>query len=320
MKVLYIGGTGEISHACVMASLQLGQEITVFNRGLRAALPPDVEQIQGDLRDQSAYEALAGREFDTVCQFLVYTPDAVDRDVEFFRERCGQYLFVSTASAYRKPPRGEFITERTPLENPFWEYSRLKAACEDRLRQAVDLPVTIIRPSHTYRERVPSTVVTGDHLIWRLRQGKPVIVHDDGESLWTLTHATDFAAAFAGLIGEARAINEDFHITSSEAYTWNDILTCVARAIGCPIELRSVPTSVLIQHNPDWEGSLWGDKANSLQFDNTKVQKLLPDWRCVMPLAKGIEAAVQQLEHSGALSAPDPALDDLIDQIISQRI
>jgi len=315
MKVLYIGGTGEISYACVMASLVRGHEVTVFNRGQRATLPPEVRQVQGDLQDAAPYASLSGDEFDVVCQFLAFKPDTVERDIGFFSGRCSQYMFISTASAYHKSPTGEPITEQTPLDNPFWEYSRNKAACEARLLAADGFPVTIVRPSHTYRERVPSTVVSGDHLVWRLLRKKPVVVHDDGESLWTLTHASDFAAAFTGLMGRPEALGESFHITNDDARSWNRILTCVAGALSCPIEIRQVPTPVLIENEPGWAGPLLGDKANSLKFDNRKLQRLLPEWRCHMGLEAGVATAVQQLLERG-VPEPDAGLDALIDQLV----
>lgn len=318
MRVLYIGGTGEISYACVMASLQLGHEVTVFNRGLRVRLPPEVRQVHGDLQDVAAYQALSSDEFDTVCQFLAFTTEAIERDIDFFKGRCSQYMFISTASAYRKPDAGELITEQTPLENRFWEYSRKKIACELRLQTETDFPVTVVRPSHTYRERVPSTVVTGDHLVWRLLKGKPVIAHDGGQTLWTLTHATDFAAAFTGLIGETRALGEALHITSSQAYAWKDVLTCVADALGCPIDIMPVPTETLIEHVPEWEGPLLGDKARSMQFDNSKVQRLLPSWSCRIGLSAGIEAAIKSLlDRPQGVPEADRQLDALIDRIVA---
>ncbi len=318
MRVLYIGGTGEISYACVMASLQLGHEVTVLNRGLRLPLSPEVRQVHGDLQDAAAYQALIREEFDTVCQFLAFTTEAIERDIHVFKGRCNQYIFISTASAYRKPTAGELITEQTPLENPFWDYSRKKIACELRLQAETDFPVTVVRPSHTYRERVPSTVVTGDHLVWRMLRKKPVIAHDGGQTLWTLTHATDFAAAFTALIGEPRALGEALHITSSEAYTWNDILTCVAEALGCVIDIRPVPTEKLVEQVPEWAGPLLGDKARSVQFDNSKVQRLLPSWSCRIGLTTGIEASIKSLlDRPQGVPEPHRQLDALIDRIVA---
>lgn len=319
MKVLYIGGTGEISQACVLASVSRGHQVTIFNRGqTHSALPEGVELVTGDLRDTDPYSVLAGRYFDVACQFLAYTPETVERDIATFQGRCGQYIFVSTASAYQKLDDGRAITEDRPLENPYWAYSRSKAECEKRLVSEHSFPVTIIRPSHTYRKRVPSTVVPGDHLVWRLRQGKPIIVHDDGKSLWTLTHATDFAEAFVGLIGLEASINTDFHITSDDSPTWRAILEIVAQSLNCKIDIRPVPTARLLGYQPDWEGPLKGDKANSLVFDNSKVKQLLPDWRCVTSLEEGIGSSVQQLLQSAeGIPEPDPALDRLIDQIIA---
>lgn len=321
MKVLYIGGTGEISLACVLASVAAGHDVTVFNRGFRAtSLPREVMLVKGDLRDASSYEELAIDYYDVVCQFLAYTPDAVDRDIAHFGGHCGQYVFISTASAYRKPGSNDAITESTPLENPYWAYSRSKAECEAHLFAADNFPVTVVRPSHTYRERIPSTVIPGDHLVWRLRNNKPVIVHDDGESLWTLTHATDFAYAFTRLFGEPRALNDAFHITSDDARSWNDILACVAELLGCSIDIRPVPVPTLVASQPDWEGPLRGDKANSLVFDNTKVKALVPEWRCEVSLRTGVEAAIKKLlERPGGLPTPDPAVDGLIDRIIEMN-
>ena len=212
MRVLYIGGTGEISLACVEAAKRAGHEVTVYNRGRRFdADLLGVDQIIGDFTDHATYATLASGGFDVVCQFLAFSPDSVERDIDTFAGRCGQYVFISTASAYRKPIPTPLIVEDTPLGNPFWAYSRSKAECEARLLEAHRsgrLPVTIVRPSHTYRERLPSTVVHGDHLAWRLLNGKPVIVHGDGESVWTLTHADDFARVFsAGVSGLGKSAN-----------------------------------------------------------------------------------------------------------------
>ena len=315
MRVLYIGGTGEISYACVLESLKQGHEVTILNRGFNEALlPAEVLRLQGDLRDVDVYGALSSKSFDVVCQFLAFTPEAVARDVEQFKGLCGQYVFVSTASAYKKIKNG-LITESTPLDNPYWAYSRSKAKCEQRLIAASDFTKTIVRPSHTYRERIPSTVVSGEHLVWRLLHRKPVIVHDEGESLWTLTHATDFARAFVGLLGEAGAFNEIFHITSDHAYSWNRILTCVADALNCPIDICQVPTDKLVEQSPHWEGSLRGDKANSMVFDNSKVKKLLPDWECTTDLSQGITGSLEHLLRKGVME-PESALDRQINQII----
>ncbi len=321
-RVLYIGGSGEISFACVEAAVRAGQQVTVFNRGIRGEkLSSEVEQVVGDLNDDTAYAELASRGFDTVCQFLGFRTDAISRDIDTFAGRCGQYVFVSSASAYQKPWRSGTITERTPLENPFWEYSRLKAACENRLLEAHAagrLPVTIVRPSHTYRRRFPGTCVPGIHMAWRILNDKPIIVHDDGESLWTLTHSNDFARAFAGLCGNEQALGEAFHITSDSARPWNEIVDLAGKALSHAPKVVHVPTDRLIEYSGHWRGPLKGDKSNSLVFDNSKLREAVGDWRCEVGLEEGF-ATVATIARNQLADGytPDARLDALIDQIVA---
>lgn len=322
MKVLYIGGTGEISFACVNRSLELGHDVTVFNRGLRGeSVSADVEQITGDLRDDEIYRQLAARDFEVVCQFLVYDTGSVQRDVDFFAGHCAQYVFISSAAAYRKPHHDGLVTEDVPLTNPYWVYGRSKAACEALLTRATldgQLPATIVRPSHTYRTRLPSTVVDGDHLAWRMLQDKPVIVHDDGETFWTLTHADDFAQAFARLLGNPQAIGSAYHITSDEAPTWKRIIEEVGETLGKRPKIHGVPSTTLVGYKSAWEGPLLGDKSNSMRFDNSSIRGLIGDWRCEVTLHEGLQRVwprVQQRLEAGY--QPDPELDALIDRIIA---
>ncbi len=317
LDVLFIGGTGEISASCVEESLNQGHRVTVFNRG-KAPRISGVEWIEGDVRDNESYHRLVAHDYDVVCQFLAFRPEDVARDVELFSGRCGQYVFVSSASAYQKPWPGGVITETVPLENPFMEYSRNKAACELALADS-ELTVTIVRPSHTYRERLPSTVIDGVHLAWRIRSGKPVIIHDDGESLWTLTRSEDFARAFVGLFGRPAAFGETYHITNSEAQTWIAIFDTIAELMGETLGVCHVATEVIAGHKPEWAGPLLGDKANSLVFDNSKVSDVLGGWQCEISLREGLErtlAVVQGRLDRGYL--PDQSDDALIDRIISQ--
>ena len=320
MKVLFIGGTGEISTACVSEALACGHEVTVLNRGeSQASLPAGVEHVRGDLREPDAYDALAAREFDVVCQFLAFTPETVERDIEFFSGRCGQYLFMSTTSAYQKRSAACRISETTPLENPFWAYSRAKAACE-RVVQEAAITSTIVRPSHTYRTRLPSTVIDGNHLAWRMTNNKPVIVHDDGASLWTLTHANDFARAFMQLAGNAAAFDEVFHITSDDAWSWKDILAMAGTALGLTPDIRCVASKELIAHLPALEGPLLGDKANSMAFDNSKIRAVAGDWRCRVEIAEGIGRAAEFVrERLAAGYRPDQQQDALIDRIVAEH-
>lgn len=323
-KVLYIGGSGEISFACVEAAVNAGQEVSVFNRGVRGeVLPAGVEHIVGDIHDDAAYTKLASRHFDTICQFIALTPATVNRDIEIFAGNCGQYLFVSSASAYQKPCTVDVITEQTPLENPFWEYSRLKASCESlllRAHSAGTLPVTIVRPSHTYRTRLPGTCIPGDHMAWRMLQGKAVPIHDDGESLWTLTHADDFARAFIALCDNKSALGEAFNITRDSAYTWNEIVANVASVLECSVEVAHIATDTLIGYRADWLGPLKGDKANSVVFDNSKVASVVGGWQCEIGLLEGLRSAAKiTLNKLAQGYSPDAELDALIDRIVAEH-
>ena len=319
MRVLYVGGTGEISKSCVEAAIAAGQQVTLLNRGKTNQTPPPAgaQHIEGDFSDPDVYAQLAGLHFDVVCQFLVYTTEAMQRDIEFFSGRCQQYIFISTASAYLKPLAGERITEATPLANPFWAYSRSKAACE-RLLQEADIPSTIVRPSHTYRARLPSIVIDGNHLAWRLLRGLPVVVPNGGDSLWTLTHAEDFARALVQLSGHDQAIGEAFHITSDEAWGWADILREVASALDCELDLRRVETGEVVKRMPALEGPLLGDKVNHLQFDNSKIRTVANDWRCRVTLSEGIKSAAEHVRHrlAGGYD-PDPAVEYTVNQLIT---
>jgi nucleoside-diphosphate-sugar epimerase len=264
------------------------------------------------------YEPLASQNFDVVCQFLAFTPEAIERDIDFFSDRCGQYIFISTASAYQKNDAGNRITESTPLDNPYMAYSRAKAACE-RLLEDAPIKSTIVRPSHTYRTRLPSTVIDGNHLAWRLSQGKPVIVHDRGESLWTLTHAEDFARAFVQLHGNEAAFDEDFHITNDDAHRWKDILTQVAATLGYDADLRCIDSTKLVSYIPALEGPLLGDKANTLVFDNSKIRSATGGWKCRIELSDGIaRAADLARDRLAAGYCPDQQEDELIDHILKE--
>lgn len=321
MKVLYIGGTGEISFACVNQSVELGHQVTVFNRGLRSEeLPADVEHVAGDIRDDTIYRQLVAREFDVVCQFLAFDTASVQRDVDVFAGHCSQYVFVSSAAAYRKPHHEGLVTEDVPLVNPYWAYGRSKAECEALLTEVTAdglLPATIVRPSHTYRTRFPSTVIDGDHLAWRMLQGKRVIVHEGGESVWTLTHADDFARAFTLLLGKSAAVGGAYHITSDDAPTWKTIIEAVGETLGRRPEIVAVPSTTLVGYKSEWEGPLLGDKSNSMRFDNSAVRSVIGDWSCEVSLHEGLQRVCPQVEQRLAAGyRPDAALDALVDRII----
>ena len=318
MKVLYIGGTGEISFDCIHQSVKLGHDVSVFNRGNNnAGLPPQVNFITGDIHDDVAYGKLADENFDVICQFRLFSPDEVKRDIKLFAGHCKQYVFISTASAYRKPVRGLPITERTPLVNPYWAYSRAKAEMEKLLREQAGLPYTIVRPSHTYRTHMP-TPLSGNMDVSRLMRGKPVVVHGDGESLWTITHARDFAPPFVKLLGNEMALGEDFHITGDRQWSWNEILEAVAAALGVEdYQFVHVPTDTLVRYNPDWSGPLYGDKAASVIFDNTKVKSVVGDFDCPIDPWQGMKLVAEFFPPDA--SKFDAKMDALLDRVVTEQ-
>lgn len=325
MKILYIGGTGEISFSCVQESLALGHDVSVFNRGqTEQALPAQVRQITGDLGDDAGYARLGEQRFDVVCQFFGFDLQRVEKDLQVFAGKTGQYVFISTASAYAKPiDRFERITERTPLVNPFWEYSQKKTAMEQRLlaaHRAGQLPVTIVRPSHTYQRRMPSALGGGDWTARRMREGLPVIVHGDGTSLWTLTHASDFARPFVRLFGNPGAIGEDFHITGENVHTWDEILTQMARALGVQPQLVHIASDTLVRHEPSWKGPLHGDKSPSTLFDNSKVARVAGPFPTLMTIEEGFRLAAREvLGRLERGAGKDPALDEKVERILRDQ-
>jgi nucleoside-diphosphate-sugar epimerase len=316
MRVLFIGGTGEISYDCVHEAVRLGHDVTVFNRGNNnAGLPSACRLIAGDVEDDAAYSRLAALEFDVVCQFRLFTPAAIERDIALFAGHCGQYVFISSASAYRKPMRGLPITEAMPLENPYWAYSRAKAEMEGLLRAQTALPYTIVRPSHTYRTKMPAPL-GGE--VSRMLRGKPVVVPGDGESLWTITHAQDFARPFARLLGARGVLGEAFHITNDRQWTWNEILGAIGAAIGVrDPELVHVASETLIQYRAEWEGPLLGDKSASVIFDNSKIKAAVGDFDCPIGPWEGMRMVAER--YPPRSDGYDVALDALYDRIIADQ-
>ena len=317
MRVLYVGGTGEISFDCIRESVRLGHEVTVYNRGHHnAGLPSECRLVAGDVTDDAAYGRLAAMNFDAVCQFRLFTPEALKRDLAFFAGHCGQYVFISSASAYRKPVRGLPITEATPLENPFWAYSRAKAEMEALLRAQSALPYTIVRPSHTFRQLMP-VPMGGNIEVSRFLRGKPVVLHGDGESLWTVTHAEDFARPFAQLLGDRRALGEAFHITGDRAWSWNEIFEAIAAALGVPCKLVHVASETLVRYNADWAGPLLGDKSPSVTFDNRKVKAVVGEFDCPIDPWRGTRLVAERYPQSA--TDFDPAVDALLDRIVADE-
>jgi nucleoside-diphosphate-sugar epimerase len=322
-RVLFIGGTGVISAACAWQVVEAGSELFLLNRGRTATRPvPDgAHVLTGDVRDpQAVREALAGLEFDVVVDYLAFTPDQARFDLEVFRGRIGQYVFISSASAYQTPPARLPITESTPLRNPYWRYSRDKIACEDLLVRAYrdeGFPATIVRPSHTY-DHTSLPLQGGWTVIDRMRRGAPIVVHGDGTSPWTLTHHTDFARAFAGLLGEPRAIGDSFHITSDETLTWNQIAGILAAAAGAEPRIVHVPSDVVAALDPEWGASLLGDKAHPLVFDNSKIKSLVPGWAATVPFWRGAREIIAWHDADASRRLVDREIDATIDQLIAE--
>jgi nucleoside-diphosphate-sugar epimerase len=283
-------------------------------------VPDGAETLTADVRDVSAVQkALAGREFDAVADFITYKPDQAKTSLDLFAGRTGQYVFISSASAYQKPPTRLPIRESTPLKNPFWQYSRDKIACEELFYEAYreqDFPVTVVRPSHTY-DRTKIAMVGGWTDIHRMRAGLPVMVHGDGTSLWTLTHSKDFAKAFVGLLGRPQAVGESYTITSDEYLPWNQIYQLFARAAGVPEpELVHVASETIAAHSDELGPNLLGDRSHSVVFDNTKIKSLVPDFCATIPFADGAREIVNWYDANPDLQVVDRKFMDLSDQLI----
>lgn len=320
MRVLFIGGTGVISSACSELALRRGIELYLLNRGTsKRSAPEGAAILQGDIRQTGTIEAILGSlRFDAVVNWVAYTPDQVEADIKLFGGRTSQYIFISSASAYQKPPESLPITENTPLHNPFWQYSRNKAACEKRLEQAgreSDFPFTIVRPSHTY-DRTLLPFHGGYTDVARMRAGKPVIVHGDGTSLWTLTHHADFAVGFVGMLGNPQAIGQSYHITSDEWLTWNDIYATIARAAGVEAQLVHAPSELIARFDAEWGASLLGDKMYSLIFDNSKIRQLVPDFKPVIPFRQGAQEIIAWYDEDESRQVVEPYVDRVQDQLV----
>ncbi|GAA4699246.1 Nucleoside-diphosphate-sugar epimerase [Promicromonospora umidemergens] len=319
-SILFIGGSGIISHASVARAARLGHRVTVLNRGRSSTRSlPEVETLVADANDAgSVAAALGGREFDVVAQFRAFSPEHVARDVAQFAGRTGQYVFISSASAYQTPPSRLPVRESTPLRNPFWQYSRDKIACEDLLvREYRDngFPATIVRPSHTYdRTLLPTSGGWTD--VARMRTGKPVVVHGDGTSLWTLTHTEDFAVGFVGLLGHPLAVGDTFHITGTHAPTWDQIYTWLAEAAGVPNpDLVHVASETIARVLPEMGAGLVGDKAHSMVFDISKVRTLVPEFGTTITYDIGAVEQMSWFDAHPEAQVVDVSLDAAFDRL-----
>jgi nucleoside-diphosphate-sugar epimerase len=322
MKALFIGGTGIISSACAELAVEKGIQLYLLNRGkTKRKVPKATHILRGDIRDRSSAEAALGdRIFDVVVDWIAFTPEHIKRDLELFGGRVGQYIFISSASAYQTPPKKLPVTESTPLSNTAWEYSRNKIACEKRLFRAYregHFPVTIVRPSHTY----DCTLLPMHNkytLVDRMRKGKKIIVHGDGTSLWVLTHHRDFAKGFVGLLGNNKAIGEAFHITSDELLSWNQIYEIIAHAAGAEARIVHIPSEFIAVFDPEWGASLLGDKSHSMIFDNSKIKRFVPEYTATIPFFTGAQEIISWYNADPARKAVDKRENEIIEKIIAR--
>jgi nucleoside-diphosphate-sugar epimerase len=328
MKILFIGGTGIISSACSDLAMARGHELYLLNRSVSRKLPPaeGATVLQADIHaDESQLASvLADHRFDAVVDYLAYSVDDIERDLRLFRGRTDQFVFISSASAYQKPVKHYLITEETPLENPFWDYSRNKIACEDRLMQAYQeegFPTTIIRPSHTYGPtQIPFGISSWQHpwtVVERMKRGQKVIVPGDGTSLWVLTWTADFAKGLVGLLGHEQASGEAFQITSDEVLTWDQIHLEVYDALGLEPNLIHIPSDLIGLYHPPSLGSLVGDKANSVVFDNSKIRRFVPGFSCEVSWAEGVRRSLAWFQAHPEFQTVDSELNAVWDRIIA---
>ena len=328
MKILFIGGTGIISSACAELAVARGHDLFLVNRALsrKVPIPEGATVLQADVYADEArlVTLLADHHFDVVVDYLAYHPTDIERDLRLFRGKTGQFVFISSASAYQKPVRNFLITEETPLENPYWEYSRNKIACEERLMQAYrddGFPTTIIRPSHTYGPtQIPFGVSSWRHpwtVVDRMRRGQKVIVPGDGTSLWVLTWNGDFAKGLVGLFGNENAIGEAFQITSDEVLSWDQIHLEAYRALDLEPNIIHIPSDLIAMYDPESRGGLVGDKSNSEVFDNSKIKRFVPDYVCEVNWAEGVRKSLAWFESHPEFQTIDHEMSSLWDRIVA---
>lgn len=326
MKVLFIGGTGEISEAVSRLAVKKGIDLYLFNRGNnKEFMPQGAKLIEGDIyQEDKAADILADYSFDVVVDWIAFGPENIKRDIRLFRDKTEQYIFISSASVYQKPPTDYLITESTPLHNPYLEYARNKIACERVLREEyrqTGFPMTIVRPSHTYgRSSIPAAINSFSDpwsLVERMRRGKKVVVHGDGTSLWTITHNTDFARAFIGLLGNQKAVGHAFHITAEKPLNWNQITETVGKAAGVEPEIAHLSSDLISEFMPNKRGSLLGDKAWSLVFDNSKIKRFVPEYEIKVPFMQGMNEAIKWFEAHPKKCSVDQEWNQKMDQLVT---
>lgn len=323
MKVLFIGGTGNISTAVSELAIARGIDLYLLNRGTRNAEIPGATYLTGDISnpDQAA-KLLSGHTWDAVVNWIAFYPKEIERDLKLFQGKTGQYIFISSASAYQSPLSHPIITESTPLANPYWDYSRNKIACEERLAQAMredGFPMTIVRPSHTYQTVIPVAIGGWREytIIDRMKKGDKVIVHGDGTSIWTVTHSIDFAKGFVGLLGHQQALGHAFHITSDELLTWNQIFEAIADAAGVAANIVHIPSDLIGRIEPSLVGALTGDKSASVIFDNSKIKRFVPGFTATIPFCQGIKSTLDWFEADPERMIISSETNALMDRIIN---
>lgn len=328
MKVLFIGGTGTISEAVSKLSVEKGIDLYLFNRGNNNQFAPNkATTIKGDIRNPEEVKfKLKDHSFDVVVNWIAYKPEHIKNDLKIFKNKTKQYIFISSASAYQKPQSSYLIDESTPLSNPYWEYSQKKIACENLLMAEYrrnGFPMTIVRPSHTYSYRSIPAALNSSKAPWslidRMRKGKKILVHGDGSSLWTMTHNTDFARAFLPLMANIQALGHAFHITSDETLNWNQIFKLIAEAAGVEIEIVHVASDKIIQYEQSLKGTLLGDKAVSVVYDNSKIKRFAPNFKSLIPFAEGIKKSINFFDNNREYQNIDEEWNQLIDKIISEN-
>ena len=322
MKILFIGGTGNISSEVSKLAISQGIDLYLLNRGSSGVTIPGTKTIKANIHDvEESRNALKDHTWDVVVSWIAFIPEHIQNDIELFRGKTKQYIFISSASIYQKPPSSHIITESTPLFNPFWQYSRDKIACEELLQKAYHdegFPITLVRPSHTYNTIIPLSIGGSNEYtaIDRMKKGKKVIIHGDGTSLWTLTHAKDFAKGFNGLLGNDQSIGHAFHITSDEVLTWNQIYQIVADTAGAELNAVCIPTETIMRIAPSKKGSLWGDKSYSTIFDNSKIKSFVPDFKATISFKAGFSSTLEWFEAEQKRMLINPDTDAMMDEMI----
>jgi nucleoside-diphosphate-sugar epimerase len=326
MKVLFIGGSGVISSACTQLAVDKGIQLYHLNRGRSSDIRPvpyQVIQIEADVRNfEKTAKALEGHSFDVVADWISFVPEHIENNLKLFKGKAKQYLFISSASAYQTPPLKLPVTEETPLENPYWKYSRDKIACETFLKNEAEkhgMKYTIVRPSHTY-DKTLLPFDEGYTVVDRMLNGKPVVVFGDGTSIWTLTHHRDFAKGLVGLLDNPRAMNDVFHITSDEWLTWNQIYTLVGQAFGVVPRLVHIPSEIIASYNEELGAGLLGDKSHSMIFDNTKIKSVVPEFKCTIPFSEGVNEIAAWYKSDKANKETDPELDRMFDGLLEKIV